>query len=159
MVHVHCHICSVLDNHINVHPWDQLSKKDFINEYKLLHWHHDTKVYVGKANSYEGRTKVHFSPNQTETNPVYMHRIKVVDRGSHNSQVSTLTAECCPGVRGLSHSSHLRQWECQSLPRITLRSAGERERERGREGEGEREKEREREWGMSVYLHGWHWFR
>ena len=64
----------------------------------------------------------------------YMNRIKRVDRGSLNFQASTLTAECCPGVRGLSHSSHLRQWECQSLPRITLRSAGggggwERERE------------------------------
>ena len=34
-----------------------------------------------------------------------------------------LTAECCPGVSGLSQLSHLRQWECQSLPRITLRSA------------------------------------
>ena len=71
----------------------------------------DTIVCIGKVNSYEGREKAHFSPNQTEINPVYtdMHRIKRADRGSHNSQASTLTAECCPGVRGLSHSSHLRQ--------------------------------------------------
>ena len=35
----------------------------------------------------------------------------------------TLTAECCPGVSTLSQLSHLRQLACQSLPKITLRSA------------------------------------
>ena len=35
-----------------------------------------------------------------------------------------LTAECCPGVSITSHLSHFRQAECQSLPSITLRSAG-----------------------------------